>query len=114
MSHTLNMTVYNNSQHTLTKCSVTHDWDGVVNSIDCNGLNPKESSPIQTITSGYTQYDWYNVDVRYANGKTLVTRFYCNSSYAQDAVQIRIDDGEVCDCIYFEGGKDTTGCYDKG
>lgn len=114
MSHNLNMQVYNNAPQTLTRCSVTHDWNGIANTIDCHGLNNGESSRIETITSGYTEYDWYNVDVRYANGKTLLTRFYCNSSYSQDAVQIRIEDGEVCDCIYFESGKVTTGCYAKG
>lgn len=116
MSHTMRMEVYNNSQQTLDKCSVTHDWDGHVNSIDCPGLNPKETSKVETITSGYTNYDWYNVDVRYSDGTTLVTRFYCNSSYSQDRVQIRVEDGQVCDCIYFDSGSGSvaTGCYGKG
>jgi len=113
----MKMTVKNNANKTLKRCSVVHDWDDNVDRLDCNGLAPQATSHVQTITSGYTQYDWYNVDVEYGDGSTrqqLVTRFYCNSSYAQDAVQIVIKEDGTCDCVYYEGDTVATGCYDKG
>jgi hypothetical protein len=77
----------------------------------------------QSITSGYTQYDWYTVSVTFGdpNNTQKQMDFYCNSSYSQNTVVLEITMSHL-NCRYYAGGLPPpegqgtydTGCLDKG
>ncbi len=117
MSHTLEMYVENESAYAIKHYSVTHTWDGIGNTLSGENLAKRDISAAQTITSGYTQYDWYTVQVTFADPKesTKTMDFYCNSSYSQNKVILKVYTSHL-DCRYYNkvSGEFETGCLDKG
>lgn len=116
MSHTLEMYVRNSSSQTIKNFHVTHTWDGHANVLQGDGLAVKTTSTSQEITSGYTQYDWYNISLEFADAAKTVrtTSFYCNSSNDQGTVILEVFDDYI-DCNYYlkKGEKYDTGCKNK-
>lgn len=117
MSHELDMYVENTSQYALKSFSVTHTWDDIGNTLSGENLKKGATSASQVIKSGYTQYDWYTVQVTFAdpNESTKTMDFYCNSSYSQNKVRLQIYTSHL-NCRYYnkDTGKYETGCLDKG
>lgn len=113
MSHTMPMTVLNQSSQTLSSYNVSHDWDGNVNACAGTNLLVNQSSFPVTITTGYTQHDYYTVNITFADGSTFDTKFYCDSSHDQTSVVIQINNND-CNCVYYKDGGVETGCYNKG
>lgn len=117
MSHTLEMYVKNCSQYAIKHYSVTHTWDDKGNNLRGENLSVGATSASQSITSGYSQYDWYTVQVTFAdpNESTKTMDFYCNSSYSQNKVVLEVYTSHL-NCRYYN--KDTAkyeaGCLDKG
>jgi|GEM_PF-2841675 len=113
MSHQLSMVVQNNSSYTLKTYSVVHSWNEHSNILTGNNLpNGGTDSPSIQITSGYTQYDWFTVQLCFDVIGIRQTDFYCNSSYDQDRCVVSIRDGSL-DLKYFSGNKYKTGCIHK-
>ena len=113
MSHQLSMSVQNNSSYTLKTYSVSHSWDG--NNENLNGQNLANggaSSPSVQITSGYTQYDWFTVQLTFDVLGVRQTNFYCNSSYSQNGCVVSVHDTSL-DLQYFSNGTYETGCNGK-
>ena len=106
MSHTLEMSVKNCSQYALKSFSITHTWDDNGNNLSGVDLAKDATSAAQSITSGYTQKDWYTVQVTFAdpNTSTKTMDFYCNSSYSQNKVVLEIYTSHL-NCRYYN--KDT-------
>ncbi|WP_064966608.1 hypothetical protein [Tenacibaculum ovolyticum] len=112
MSHTLDMYVRNKSSYTIRSYSVSHSWDG--HNENLNGRNlPNgggESHKIK-ITSGYSNYDWYTVQITFDGLGVRQTDFYCNSSQSNKRIVIEIFDGWL-DCNYYDNS--SSGGYDTG
>ena len=123
MSHTMNMYVKNISGYSIKSVTATHTWDGNTNVLTASNIADSAISAPQSITSGYTQYDWYTVIVTFGdpNNTQKQMDFYCNSSYSQDTVVLEVTMSHL-NCRYYAGGlpppdgKGTydTGCLDKG
>jgi hypothetical protein len=112
MSHSLDMYASNKSDMTLSSFSITHTWDGDTDNLNGTNLIAGASSPPQNITSGYTEYDWYTIQVTFENGVSQQANFYCNSSYSQNAVYMDIYSDTVS-CLYFADDTYETGCPNK-
>lgn len=113
MSHQLNMLVQNNSSYTLKSYSVCHSWDGhneILNG--ANLANGGADSASIRITSGYTQFDWFTVQLIFDVAGVRQTNFYCNSSYDQDKCVISVHD-DYLDLQYYSGSTYKTGCKHK-
>jgi hypothetical protein len=113
MSHTMMMTVVNNASKDISSYDVSHSWDGNTNSCTGQNLTRGARSDSAKITSGHLEYDHYHVTVTFTDGTPFHTKFYCNSSTDQDAVEIQIGNSS-CNCVYFSDGGVDTGCYSKG
>lgn len=117
MSHQLSMSVLNKSVYAIKNFSVSHVWDDHTNNLSGEDLAIGESSSTQMITSGYTQFDWYTVQVTFAdaNNTSKTMDFYCNSSYSQNKVVLEIYSSHL-NCRYYnkKTGNYETGCLDKG
>jgi len=113
MSHQLSMRIQNSSSYTLKSYSVVHSWDGHNENLKGNNLaNENAQSPSVQITSGYTQFDWYTIQLDFDVLGVRQTNFYCNSSYDQNECVMIIHD-DALDCNYYENGKFMTGCANK-
>ena len=113
MSHQLTLQVQNNSNHTLKSYSVIHSWDGHHELLNGSNLsNGGIKSPSIEITSGYTQFDWYTIQLDFDVLGPRQTNFYCNSSYDQNQCVMVISD-DALDCNYYQDGVFITGCNHK-
>ena len=113
MSHQLNMYVQNNSNYTLNSYSVVHSWNG--HNTILKGENLKNGGTIShsaQITSGYTQFDWFTVQLVFDVIGVRQTNFYCNSSYDQNKCIVSIHD-DYLDLLYYHGDTYKTGCKHK-
>ena len=92
MSHVMNMYVKNISGYSIKSVNAVHTWDGNTNILTENNILDNGLSTPQSITSGYTQYDWYTVSVTFGdpNNTQKQMDFYCNSSYSQNTVVLEI------------------------
>ena len=117
MSHIMDMFVKNIGHTEIQSFSVVHVWDSKGNTLKGTNLAPKGEAGPQEITSGYSNYDWYTIQVTFADATatTKTMDFYCNSSYSQNKVVIEICSSHV-NCRYYnkDTGKYETGCLDKG
>jgi hypothetical protein len=113
MSHQLSLQVKNDSSYTLLTYSVAHSWDGHNELLKGTNLaNGGTLSPSIQITSGYTQFDWYTVQLEFDTIGVRQTNFYCNSSYDQNKCIMDLHDGSL-DCKYYENDTYMTGCDNK-
>jgi len=113
MSHQLSFQIQNDSSHTLKSYSVAHSWDGNNELLNGNNLaNGGAKSHSIQITSGYTQYDWFTIQLDFDVLGVRQTNFYCNSSYDQNQCIMDIHD-DALDCNYYENGAYKTGCNHK-
>jgi len=123
MSHVMNMYVKNVSGYSLKSVNAVHTWDGNTNILTANNIPDNGLSAAQSITSGYTQFDWYTVSVTFGdpNNTQKQMDFYCNSSYSQNTVVLELTMSHL-NCRYYAGGLPPpegqgtydTGCLDKG
>ncbi len=114
MSHVLQMQVQNNSSLTLTWFSIAHSWDGHNELLTGGPLAPGAYSNLIPITSGYTQFDWYTVQLVFGTNLVRQTNFYCNSSHNDGQVLFNLHD-DYLDCMYYSapGGTYHSGCKHK-
>jgi hypothetical protein len=114
MSRTLSMLVQNNSSYTLTSYSISHSWDGNNENLTGSNLanNGTKSAPIN-ITSGYTQYDWFTVQLTFDTQGARQTNFYCNSSSDDTQCIVVVNDDSVDLQYYFSNGNYDTVCDGK-
>jgi hypothetical protein len=113
MSHELAMSVKNSSSYTLRKYSVTHSWNDHNENLSGDNLGKGSQSASIQITSGYTQYDWYTVQLTFDTIGVRQTNFYCNSSYDENQVIVDVFDTYL-DLNYFHDGSPKTSCKHKG
>jgi hypothetical protein len=118
MSHVLNMYVKNISGYSIKSVNAVHTWDGNTNILAATNIPNNGFSAPQSITSGYTQYDWYTVNVTFGdpNNTQKMMDFYCNSSYSQNTVVLEITMSHL-NCRYYANGlppPEGTGTYDTG
>ncbi len=112
MSRTLKLSIENKSSHTILNYSVAHSWNEHQHLLSGTNLPVGATSHSIEITSGYTQYDWYTVQLVFDQAGVRQTNFYCNSSSNHDQCILEIRDKDL-DVKYFEKGRYDTGCNNK-
>lgn len=114
MSHKLKLSVYNASDYELKSYKVHHEWDGHNETLEGENLGKSASSDEITITTGYTQFDNWKVNVIFDRKKNADqdVSFYCNSSHSDTGVVIRVKNKSV-NCEYSKGSNPTGSCNNK-
>jgi hypothetical protein len=100
----MDMYVYNQSDGELKSYNITHSWDDITDNLHGENLPKGEYSQPQQVTTGYgPEYDWYTVQVTFANGAVKGVHFYCNSSHSNSRVELEIET-EYLNCVYYDPG----------
>lgn len=112
MSHTLALSVKNSSSHTLKSYSICHSWNGHNTICKGDNLAKDQQSASVEMTSGYTQYDWFTVQLDFDVAGVRQADFYCNSSYDENKCLLEVYDDHL-DVRYYDGDTYKTGCNNK-